>query len=96
MMLHTPFPTWTGSLRRHLGFTLLEECNTLHYCPVLTIPYICMFCLLSTTRHCSKTCTVGKLSIPEGAMVCIPLCVLGQLPELWEEAKEFIPERCSV
>ena len=54
------------------------------------------FCVLRLNRYCSKTCTVGELTIPEGAMVDIPLSVLGQLPEHWEEAKEFIPERCIV
>ena len=49
--------------------------------------------IFRTTRSCRKTCTVGDLTIPEGAMVDIPLCALAHLPEYWSEPEDFIPER---
>ena len=46
-----------------------------------------------TFRTCTKTCTIGDLTIPEGAMVDVPLCLLSHLPEYWSEPEDFIPER---
>ena len=44
-------------------------------------------------RQCSKTVTVGGVTIPEGAGVVIPIDVIHHLPQYWPDPYKFDPER---
>ena len=44
-------------------------------------------------RHCSKTITVGGVTIPEGADVMIVINALHYMPQYWPDPYKFDPER---
>jgi thromboxane-A synthase len=47
-------------------------------------------------RQCSKTVTVGGVTVPEGAGVVIPIDVIHHLPRYWPDPYKFDPERFTV
>ena len=44
-------------------------------------------------RYCSKTVTVGNVTIPEGAEIVIPINLIHHSPEYWSDPYKFDPER---
>ena len=66
--------------------------------PVI-LPYLYMNMLIAHTRVdrlCSKTITIGNLTIPEGAIVDIPIHFIHHNPEHWPDPYKFDPERYLV
>ncbi|ESA38716.1 unspecific monooxygenase [Leptolyngbya sp. Heron Island J] len=47
----------------------------------------------STMRRAHTDIDVGGYLIPKGASICIPICALHQSQSLWENPKDFKPER---
>ena len=52
-----------------------------------------MTSMYRTQRLCSKTVTVGGVSIPEGAIVMIPIIAIHHMAKYWPEPYKFDPER---
>jgi cytochrome P450 len=46
-----------------------------------------------TQRYCSKTVTVGNVTIPEGAEIIIPINLIHRSPTYWPDPYKFDPER---
>ena len=46
-----------------------------------------------TQRHCSKTVTVGGVTIPKGTDVVIPMTHIHRMKEYWPAPNKFDPER---
>lgn len=46
-----------------------------------------------TQRYCSKTVTIGNVTIPEGTDIVIPINLIHHNPEYWPDPYKFDPER---
>ena len=47
----------------------------------------------ATTRYCNETTTIGRLTIPKGAQVTIPIWHIHHDPQYWPEPDKFDPNR---
>ena len=50
----------------------------------------------ATTRYCNETTTIGRLTIPKGAQVTIPIWHIHHDPQYWPEPDKFDPNRYDV
>ena len=61
--------------------------------PPAVIPAPIAYIKRRTQRRCSKTVTVGDVTIPEGVDVIIPMVLIHHMPEYWPKPSKFDPER---
>ena len=78
--LYTPVPKYVTSKNYNS-----EHENRDHRILVI----LCFRCI----RLCSKTVTIGGVTIPKGANVVIPIDFIHHMPEYWPDPYKFDPER---
>ena len=49
-----------------------------------------------TDRYCNKTTIVNGVTIPEGAVVTIPISLLHHSTKYWKDPETFDPERYKI
>ena len=51
------------------------------------------FSLNRADRYCNKTTVINGVTIPKGAVIVVPICVIHHSPLYWRDPEEFDPDR---